>query len=184
VSEVRDEQLDAQREAVRRTALAQIRQYGDPALRLKARPVESFDEDLARLARRMKRLMADANGVGLAATQVGVVRRVLVFQEDPEEEPRALVNPVIAERSEETSVDDEGCLSLQGVLVPVERAIAVTVEAKDESGADVRIELEEPSARVVQHEIDHLDGVLIIDKTTPEARREALSVLRPRVALV
>ncbi|MEX2211284.1 MAG: peptide deformylase [Gaiellaceae bacterium] len=183
MSEVRDEQLDAQREALRRTALAQIRQYGDPALRLEARLVEDFDDDLARLVRRMKRLMIDANGVGLAATQVGVVRRVVVFQETPEEEPRALVNPVVVERGEETTAD-EGCLSLQGVLVPVERAATVTVEAKDETGADVRLELEEPTARVVQHELDHLDGVLIIDRTTPEARREALSVLRPRVALV
>lgn len=184
VGQIRDEQLDAQREAVRRTALAQIRQYGDPALRMRARPVEEFDEDLARLVRRLKQLMVDANGVGLAATQLGVLRRVLVFQEDPDEEPIALVNPEIAERSDETATEDEGCLSLQGVLVPVERAAAVSVEGKDESGADVRLELEEPGARVVQHEIDHLDGVLIIDRTTPEARREALSILRPRIALV
>jgi peptide deformylase len=182
--QIRDEELDAQRDAVRRTALAQVRQYGDASLRLEARPVESFDEDLARLVRRMKRLMVDANGVGLAATQVGVLRRVLVFLEDAAEEPRALVNPVIVERSEELTVEDEGCLSLQGVLVPVERPAAVTVEARDETGADVRLELVEPDARVVQHEIDHLDGVLIIDRTTPEARREALAVLRPRVALV
>jgi peptide deformylase len=184
VSEVRDEQLDAQREAVRRTALAQIRQYGDAALRLRARDVGEFDEDLERLVRRMKQLMVDANGIGLAATQLGVLRRVLVFQEDKEQEPVALVNPAVVERSDETSSDDEGCLSLQGVLVPVERATAIAVEGKDETGADVRLELEEPSARVVQHEVDHLDGVLIIDRTTPEARREALSVLRPRIALV
>jgi peptide deformylase len=182
--QIRDEELDAQRDAVRRTALAQIRQYGDASLRLAARPVEDFDEDFARLVRRMKRLMVDANGVGLAATQVGVLRRVLVFQEDEGEEPRALVNPVIVDRSAELTVEDEGCLSLQGVLVPVERAAAVIVEAKDETGADVRLELVEPDARVVQHEVDHLDGVLIIDRTTPEARREALAILRPRVALV
>ena len=184
MSEVRDEELDAQREAVRRTALAQIRQYGDAALRLRARDVGEFDEDLERLVRRMKQLMVDANGIGLAATQLGVLRRVLVFQEDKEQEPVALVNPAVVERSDETSSDDEGCLSLQGVLVPVERATAIAVEGKDETGADVRLELEEPSARVVQHEVDHLDGVLIIDRTTPEARREALSVLRPRIALV
>jgi peptide deformylase len=182
--QIREEELDAQRMAVRRTALAQIRQYGDAALRLEARPVETFDDDLERLVRRMKRLMVDANGVGLAATQVGVLRRVLVFQEDPDEEPIALVNPVILERSNELTVDDEGCLSLQGVLVPVERSCTITVEAKDETGADVRLELAEPGARVLQHEVDHLDGVLIIDRTTPEARREALAVLRPRVALV
>jgi peptide deformylase len=182
--QVRDEELDAQREAVRRTALAQIRQYGDAALRLQARPVEDFDDDLIRLVLRMKRLMVDANGVGLAATQVGVLRRVLVFQEDSDEEPIALVNPVIVERSGEVATDDEGCLSLQGVLVPVERSCWVTVEATDETGADVRLELAEPAARVAQHEIDHLDGVLIIERTTPEARREAMAVLRPRVALV
>jgi peptide deformylase len=182
--QVRDEELDAQREAVRRTALAQIRQYGDAALRLEARPVEDFDDDLHRLAARMKRLMEDANGVGLAGPQVGVRRRVLVFQEDSDSEPMALVNPVIVARSDQLSTDDEGCLSLQGVLVPVERPCTVSVEAKDETGADVRLELAEPGARVLQHEIDHLDGVLIIYRTTPEARREALAVLRPRVALV
>jgi peptide deformylase len=182
--QIRDEELDAQREAVRRTALSQIRQYGDPALRMPARAVDDFDEDLDRLVRRLKQLMVDANGVGLAATQLGVLRRVLVFQQDRDEEPIALVNPVIVERSDERETDDEGCLSLQGVLVPVERATAISVEGKDETGADVRIELEEPSARVVQHEVDHLDGVLIIDRTTPEARREALAVLRPRIALV
>ena len=182
--QIREEELDAQREALRRTALAQIRQYGDPALRMKAREVEAFDDDLGRLVARMKQLMVDANGVGLAATQVGVLRRVLVFQESAEAEPIALVNPVIVERSDETSTDDEGCLSLQGVLVPVERAAAVSVEGRDETGGELRVELEEPGARVVQHEVDHLDGVLIIDRTTPEARREALSVLRPRIALV
>jgi peptide deformylase len=182
--QIREEELDAQREAVRRTALAQIRQYGDPALRMQARPVADFDDDLARLVQRMKQLMVDANGVGLAATQLGVLRRVVVFQEGPDEEPIALVNPAIVEQSDETATEDEGCLSLQGVLVPVERAATISVEGKDESGAEVRLELEEPAARVVQHELDHLDGVLIIDRTTPEARREALSVLRPRIALV
>ncbi|MBD0338347.1 MAG: peptide deformylase [Thermoleophilia bacterium] len=182
--QIREEELDAQREAVRRTALSQIRQYGDPALRLKAREVEDFDDDLDRLVRRLKQLMVDANGIGLAATQLGVLRRVLVFQVDREQEPVALVNPVVVERSEQTSSEDEGCLSLQGVLVPVERPTAIAVEGKDETGADVRLELDEPGARVVQHEVDHLDGVLIVDRTTPEAQREALSVLRPRIALV
>jgi peptide deformylase len=182
--QIREEELDAQRDALRRTALAQIRQYGDPALRMQARPVEDFDEDLARLARRLKGLMVDANGVGLAANQIGVLRRVLVFQRDPEEEPVALVNPVIVERSDEVTLDDEGCLSLPGVLVPVERSAAVTVEGKDETGAAVRLELAELAARVLQHEVDHLDGVLIIERTTSEARREALGELRPRVALV
>lgn len=182
--QIRDEQLDAEAEARRRTALAQIRQYGDPVLRMQAREVEAFDEDLHRLVERMKRLMVEANGVGLAATQIGIVRRVVVFQPDKEEEPQALVNPRVVATSDEKTTDDEGCLSLQGVLVPVERPSAVTIEAKDEAGADVRLELEELAARVAQHEVDHLDGVLILDRTTPEARREALAVLRPRVALV
>jgi len=182
--QIRDEELDPQAEALRRTALAQIRQYGDPALRMEAKEVESFDDDLLRLVDRMKRLMRDANGVGLAATQVGVLRRALVFQPDRDAESQALVNPRIVERSDELGIDEEGCLSLQGALVPVERPVTVTIEAKDETGADVRLELEGLGARVAQHEVDHLDGVLILDRTTPEARREALAVLRPRVALV
>jgi peptide deformylase len=143
--QVRVEELDAEGEARRRTALAQIRQFGDPALRMQAREVEEFDEDLRRLVERMKRLMADANGVGLAANQVGILRRVLVLQPSQEEEATALVNARIVERSGETAVDDEGCLSLQGVIVPVERNIAVTVEGRDEGGGEMRLELEEHS---------------------------------------
>jgi peptide deformylase len=181
--QVREEQLDPEREARRRLALAQIRQYPDPVLRMRAKEVESFDDDLRRLVERMTGLMQDANGVGLAATQVGVLQRVFVLQAQPEDEPRALVNPQIVDRSEETFTDDEGCLSLVGVTIPVERALRVTVEAKDETGADVRLELEEHAARVAQHEVDHLDGILIIDRTTAEARREALGVLRPEPIL-
>ena len=181
--EVRNQKLDPEAEARRRTALAQVRQYGDPALRMRAYEVETFDEDLQRLVARMKRLMVDANGVGLAATQVGVLRRVFVFQPAQEEGPRALVNPRIVERSAELEVEDEGCLSLQGVLVPVERNLGVVVEAEDETGADVRLELEDLAARVAQHELDHLDGVLILDRTTAEGRRDALRVLRPQALL-
>ena len=181
--QVREEQLDPEREARRRLALAQIRQYPDPVLRMRAREVESFDDDLRRLVERMTGLMQDANGVGLAATQVGVLQRVFVLQAKPEDEPRALVNPQIVDRSEETLTEDEGCLSLIGVTIPVERALRVTVEAKDETGADVRLELEEHAARVAQHELDHLDGILIIDRTTAEARREALGILRPEPIL-
>ena len=186
--QVKTEQtLDPEAEARRRLALAQIRQYPDPVLRMRAREVDAFDADLARLAERMRGLMKDAAGVGLAATQVGILRRVFVFQrqaEDEEAEPEtlAVVNPEIVERSEETDVDDEGCLSLQGVHVPVERSTAVTLEGADEHGGPVRYELEDLSARVVQHELDHLDGTLILDRTTDEARREALGTLRPRLA--
>ena len=172
----------AEKEARRQLALAQVRQYGDPALRLKANEVEDFDDDLRRLVERMIALMHDAQGVGLAATQVGILRRLFVYEPD-EDGPRALVNPVVAERGDETAFDDEGCLSLQGVRVPVERPTRIVLEGKDENGADVRVELEEYAARVVQHELDHLDGVLIIDRTDDEHRKEALATLRPRAVL-
>jgi peptide deformylase len=180
---IEGEQLDPEREARRRLALAQIRQYGDPVLRMRANEIESFDDDLARLVERMIGLMQDARGVGLAGTQVGTLQRLFVFQPTEEDEPRAVVNPVLVEASEEKVADTEGCLSLQGVTVPVERPGRVTLEGKDESGADVRFELEEHAARVVQHELDHLDGILIIDRTTLEARREALGILRPEPIL-
>jgi peptide deformylase len=182
--EVRHEhdELDPEREARRRIALAQIRQYPDAALRLEARTVTEFDDELQSLVERMKLLMRDANGIGLAATQVGVLRRLFVFQPD-DDEVLALVNPEIVERSEELDVADEGCLSIQGITVPVERSLEVTIVGKDENGADVRYELDGYAARCVQHETDHLDGVLMIDRTTPEARREALGLLRPRIVL-
>ena len=176
--QVRKEQLDPEREARRRLALAQIRQYPDPVLKMRAREIEGHDDDLRRLVERMTRLMQEANGVGLAATQVGILRRVFVFQ-PADHDPAAIVNPQIVNRSDELETDDEGCLSLQGVQVPVERSVAVTIEGTDETGAPVAYAFEELPARVVQHELDHLDGVLIIDRTTPEARREALGILRP-----
>jgi peptide deformylase len=177
-----DAQAEAEAEARRRFALAQIRQYGDPALRLVAHEVVDFDDDLRRLVDRMTTLMHEAQGVGLAATQVGVLRRLFVFEPD-DEGPRVLVNPVVVERADETSTDDEGCLSLQGIRVPVDRSVRVTVEGKDENGEVVRWELDEYGSRVVQHELDHLDGVLIIDRTDDEHRREALATLRPRAVL-
>ncbi len=180
---IEGEQLDPEREARRRLALAQIRQYGDPVLRMRANEVESFDDDLRRLVERMIGLMQDARGVGLAGTQVGTLQRLFVFRATEEDEPQAVVNPVLVEASDEKIADTEGCLSLQGVTVPVERPVSVTLEGKDESGADLRLELEEHAARVVQHELDHLDGILTIDRTTPEARREALGILRPEPIL-
>ena len=180
--QVRDEELDPEREARRRIALAQIRQYPDAALKMQARPVQEFDDELRDLVERMKRLMEDANGIGLAATQVGVLWRLFVFLPAPDE-VAVVVNPEIVERGEETDVADEGCLSIQGVLVPVERATTVTVAGLDENGDEVRYELEDVYARAAQHESDHLDGILMIDRTTPEARREALALLRPRIVL-
>jgi peptide deformylase len=177
-----EEELDPERETRRRFALAQIRQYPDAALKMQARPVEEFDEQLVKLVDRMKQLMHDASGIGLAATQVGVLQRLFVFQPD-DDEARAVVNPQLVELSEETEVSDEGCLSIQGVTVPVERAVRVTLVGQDEHGADVRYELDGYEARCAQHETDHLDGVLMIDRTTPAARKEALAILRPRIVL-
>jgi peptide deformylase len=182
--QVLEEKLDPEREARRRLALAQIRQYPDPVLRMRANEIESFDDDLRRLVERMTELMQDANGVGLAGTQVGTLRRVFVFQPEGEDEgPRAVVNPALTKTSEVTISDTEGCLSMQGVSIPVERPAKVTIEGKDENGEDVEFELEERDARVVQHELDHLDGILILDRTTADARREALGILRPEPIL-
>jgi peptide deformylase len=170
-----DEQ-EFEREARRLLALSRIRQYGDTALRMKAREVEVFDEDLDRLVERMTALMHEASGVGLAATQVGVLRRLFVFVADGED--RVLVNPTISTSSKETEIDDEGCLSLRDVLVPVERSKAVTIEGVDVQGKPVKLELEPPSSRVVQHELDHLDGVLMLQRTDDESGKEALATLR------
>jgi len=176
-----EDEQELEREARRLLALSRIRQYGDTVLRMKAREVESFDDDLERLVERMTALMHEANGVGLAATQVGVLRRLFVFVDEGED--RVLVNPTITKRSKEADVDDEGCLSLRDVLVPVERATSVTIEGFDAKGESVTLELELPSSRVVQHELDHLDGVLIIDRTDDESRRTALARLRPQPVL-
>ena len=180
--QVRTEELDPEREARRQLALAQIRQYPDPVLRMEARPVEEFDDDLRRLVARMSDLMREANGVGLAATQVGVLRRVFVFSPG-EDTVLALVNPHVPRRGKETDVDDEGCLSIQGVTVPVERATTMRLEGWDAQGNEVGYDLEGMAARIAQHEFDHLDGKLMLDRTTPEARREAMAALRPRLVL-
>jgi peptide deformylase len=173
---------EAEIEARRQLALAQIRQYGDPILRLHAQEVGEVDGEVRRLVERMTSLMEDAQGVGLAATQVGVLRRLFVFV-NGEDGPQVVVNPTVVERADETESDEEGCLSLQGVKVPVERSVRIVVEGLDANGNPVRHELEDYTARVVQHELDHLDGVLIIDRTDDEHRKDALRVLRPRVVL-
>jgi peptide deformylase len=176
--EVDERQLDAQERARRRVALAQIRQYPDAVLRMRAREVEQFDDDLARLAEKMGHLMHDARGVGLAATQVGVLQRLFVFQLAEDDDVTTIVNPEITKRSKSTEIADEGCLSLQGVLVPVERAREGTMTGQDVTGAPFELELEEMDARVVQHELDHLDGVLMLQRTDDESRKEALATLR------
>jgi peptide deformylase len=172
---------EVEREVRRRHALAQIRQYGDPALRMRAQEAGEVDDELRRLAARMIELMHDAQGIGLAANQVGIVRRFFVCTLDGED--LAIVDPVISRAGRSTEVDDEGCLSLGPVRVPVERPTEVTLEGKGLDGEPLRLELEGIDARVVQHELDHLDGTLIVDRTDAESRREALRALRPRLVL-
>jgi peptide deformylase len=181
--EARAKLREAQADALRNRALAQIRQYPDVALRMKAREVTEFDDALVQLVERMQILMSEAQGVGLAATQVGILQRVFVFEFEEDSGPRAVVNPTLADPSDEKETDEEGCLSLQKVRVPVERSLRVTLEGKDPTGKEVRWELEGLGARIVQHELDHLDGVLIIDRTDDEHRKEALGTLRPQPVL-
>jgi peptide deformylase len=151
---------------------------------MQAREVGEFDGDLEKLVERLEHLLREASGLGLAATQIGVLRRVFVFLPDPEAEPVALVNPRFSATSEERESDTEGCLSLQGVVIPVERHASLMLEGKSPAGEDVRLELDGLPARIAQHELDHLDGVLILDRTTPDARREALGILRPQQAII
>jgi len=174
-------QAEAERLVRKEIALSQIRQYGDPVLRMRAEEVEEFDDELRAVAERMLGVMHDAEGVGLAATQVGILRRFFVCTIDGED--RVLVNPSVTPLGEDTDVDTEGCLSLASVRVPVERATKVALEARDASGEPVSLELEGYAARVVQHEVDHLDGRLMIDRTDDESKREALRALRPRLVL-
>ena len=162
-----------------------MRQYPDPVLRMKAHEVEEIDDSVTGLVERMKGLMSEARGVGLAAPQLGILRRVLVYQAGEEEPFMALVNPRVVETGGEQVADDEGCLSLGAatVIVEVERPTTIVVEATSPEGEELRVEAEGLEARVIQHELDHLDGVLIIDRTSPEQRREALAKLRPQPVL-
>jgi peptide deformylase len=177
-----DEELEARSEHAmrKRIALSQVRQYGDPVLRMRANEVEAFDEELRRVSERMLDLMHDADGIGLAATQVGILRRMFVFSNDGED--TVLVNPVITRSGGELETSEEGCLSLGPVRVPVERPTEVTIEGKDVNGDAVTLELGGLPARCVQHELDHLDGKLIVDRTDDASRREALRELRPKIA--
>jgi peptide deformylase len=173
-----ESELDAEARERRRLALAQVVTFGDPVLKSPATPVSEFDEDLAREVERMVGIMGDALGVGLAATQLGRMRRVLVFQAGPDARPTALVNPEIEWVSDEHALAEEGCLSLPGVIVEVERPLHVRVSGRDPSGAPLTIEGSGLEARVIQHEIDHLDGLLILERTTREQRKGALRALR------
>lgn len=175
-------ELDAETRERRRLALAAVRRFGDPVLRSPASSVEGFGPDLAADAERMVALMRDALGVGLAATQLGVMRRLLVFQAGPDATPTALANPEVEWSSELAEVAEEGCLSLPGIVVDVERPVHVRVSGRDMSGQPLRIEASGLEARVLQHEIDHLDGVLMIDRAERDQRRGALRALREGTA--
>jgi peptide deformylase len=176
------ERLDPETRARRAAALRHVRKYGDPALRTRARPVELFDATLADEVRRMGRLMDDALGIGLAATQLGVMHRVLVYKVEPDAPLGVLINPTIEWSGEELETLEEGCLSLPGVGVDVERAVHVRVRASDEHGAPLTVEATGLEARVIQHEIDHLDGVLILDRTSRDQRKQAMRAMREAMA--
>ena len=176
--EHRHKPLDPETRAKRDAALAHVHKFGDPVLRTRARDVERFDETLVAEVEQMGRIMDDALGIGLAATQVGRLSRVLVYRVAEDDPLTALVNPEIEWASDETEVGEEGCLSLPGVLVEVERPLKIRVRAQDERGNFVLLDAAELEARVIQHEIDHLDGVLILDRTPREQRKEAMRALR------
>jgi peptide deformylase len=156
-----------------------LRTFGDPVLKSRATPVKDFDRSLKQLAEEMMRIMRENEGVGLAANQIGHLKRIFVASCDDEE--FVIANPVIEQRSENTEKDVEGCLSLPEIRVEVERPYAVTVSGKALSGMPVRVEVEGLLARIFQHEIDHLDGVLILDRTDRESRKNALREFRKRL---
>jgi peptide deformylase len=167
-------------EALRRreVALQHIRKFGDPVLKSRASEIRSFGPELAREADRMVSIMRDAIGVGLAATQLGVMHRLLVFQAGPDATPTALANPTVEWVSDEVVLAEEGCLSLPRVSVDVERPLFARVTGVDITGAPLEIEASGLEARVLQHEIDHLDGVLMLDRTVRDQRKAALRALR------
>jgi peptide deformylase len=172
------EGLDAEALERRNAALSQVVKFGDPVLRSAASPVTEFDDRLAAEADRMIGLMRDAIGVGLAATQLGTLRRMLVFQVGSDAEPTVLVNPEIEWRSEDAATAEEGCLSLPGVVVDVQRPLFVRARAVDVHGEPLSVEASGLEARVIQHEVDHLDGVLMLDRAEREQRKAALRALR------
>ena len=173
-------ELDPETAARRAAALAHVRTFGDPVLRARAVPVERFDDELRAEIARMAAIMRDGLGVGLAATQLGVMHRVLVYRVGADAPLAAVVNPEIEWRSDEQETLEEGCLSLPGVHVDVERPVYVRVRGRDQHGDEVGVEASGLEARVLQHEVDHLDGVLILDRTDREQRKQAMRELRER----
>ena len=178
LDEEHEERLDPEAAARRQAALRFVRQWGDPVLKSRAREVDRFDDDLRRQIETMGQVMEDALGIGLAATQIGKLQRVLVYRVEPDSPVNAVVNPTIEWRGEDLETAEEGCLSLQGVLVDVERPLFVRVRAQDEHGEPITIEASCLEASVLQHEIDHLDGILILDRTSRDERKAALRQLR------
>jgi peptide deformylase len=170
--------LDPETAARRAAALAHVRKFGDPVLKSRALPVERFDDALREEIGRMSAIMRDGLGIGLAATQLGVMHRVLVYRIGEDAPLAALVNPEIQWSSRESETVEEGCLSLPGIHVDVERPLHVRVQARDEDGEEIDIEASGLEARVIQHEIDHLDGVLMLDRTTRDQRKQAMRELR------
>ncbi len=171
-------ELDPETRARRDAALRRVRKLGDPVLRASAVAVDRFDDALRQEIERMGQLMHDALGIGLAANQIGVLHRVLVYRTDPDDEVTAIVNPMLEWSSEELEAAEEGCLSLPGVHIEVERPARVRVRACDAAGEEILIEAEGLEARVIQHEIDHLDGVLILDRVSRAVRKEAMRAMR------
>ncbi len=179
--EQREEQrpaLDPEVAARRRAALAHVRQFPDPVLKTRALPVERFDDALREEVERMGILMEDALGIGLAATQVGNLQRLLVYRVEQDSPVNALINPVIEWTGKEQEILEEGCLSLPGVLVDVERPVYVRVHAQNEFGEPLTVEASGLEARVIQHEMDHLDGVLILERTSRDQRKRAMREMR------
>ena len=174
------EHLDPELAARRAAAMSFIRRFGDPVLKSRATPVDRFDDSLRSQVSRMGAIMNDALGVGLAAPQVGVSQRLLVYRVGQEAPLIALVNPEIEWSSEDEEAAEEGCLSIPGIGVDVDRPVHVRVQALDEFGERRMVEASGLEARVIQHEMDHLDGVLILDRTTREQRKEAIRTLRDR----
>ena len=175
------EATDPEVAARRAAALTQVRMWGDPVLRTAARPVDRFDGELRAQADSMARLMDDALGAGLAANQVGVLRRLFVYRVAPETPLRVLVNPEIEWSSEDTEPFAEGCLSLPGIWVDVVRPARVRIGGSDEHGTPVTVTAEGREASILQHEIDHLDGVLFLERLEPDVRRDAVRRLRESV---
>jgi peptide deformylase len=179
---VEDERFDEEFRARRAAALAHVRKWGDPVLKSRARAVDRFDEALEAEVDYMRGIMHDAYGVGLAAPQIGTSNRVLVYRVQPESPIIALVNPEVEWMGKETEVVEEGCLSLPNVHVDVERPVHVRARAVDERGEPMIIEASGLEARVIQHEIDHLDGVLMIERCPRDQRKEAIRTLREQAS--